>query len=516
MQEMTNKRGRRSRNRRSGKASPAIVRNVDYRRLRNPFQPVTAISTDEVEDIHNTALRVLEELGIKVLLPEAREIFKTAGAKVDETEEMVFINREIIEAAVASAPKSFVLKGANEISTLAIELGNLTFQPGGGTPNITDLERGRRPGTLESYHEMVRLTQHFDIFHMVGPSVEPQDIPVHLRHYETTKAQLTLTEKIPFVFSRGKQQVMDSFEMIREFRGLSENDFQADPYCYTIINSNSPRILDQPMAQGLIDFARQGQMAILTPFTLMGAMAPITVAGAMTLSHAEACAGIALTQLVQSGAPIMYGTFTSNVDMKSGSPAFGTPEHFRASIVAGQLARHLNLPWRCAGGSAANINDAQAAHESQMGIWSCMLSGATTVVHSAGWLEGGLTVSLEKLVTDVEMLQMMAELCHPTKAGSSEIGFDALSEVQPGGHFFSAGQTMERYQTEFYQPLVADWSNFGNWTENGLVDANSRATEIWKKIVSNEINLNHDPERIKYLDEFIHRRTQEGGAPIDI
>lgn len=400
MEDIKSRRGRRGR----GAASAPPQRDVNYRQLKNPFQPITVISEDEVQAIHNASLRVLEELGIKILLPEARELFKTAGARVDEAEEMVFLGRDIVEAAMTSAPRAFTLHGANRDRDVRMELGTLSFQPAGGVPNITDLKRGRRPGSLESYQEMIRLTQHFDVFQLAGPSVEPQDSPIHLRHYDTIRLQMLEPEKVPFIFSRGTPQVMDCFEMIRDFRGVSDHEFLTNPYCYTIINSNSPRVLDIPMAQGLIDFARLGQVSILTPFTLMGAMAPITAAGAITLSHAEALAGITLTQLVNLGAPVMYGTFTSNVDMKSGSPAFGTPEHFRASVMAGQLARLLGLPWRCAGGSAANVNDAQAANENQMGVWGCVLAGATTVVHSAGWLEGGLTVSLEKLITDVEVL----------------------------------------------------------------------------------------------------------------
>ena len=267
------------------------------------------------------------------------------------------------------------------------------------------------------------------------------------------------------------------------------------------------------MAQGLIDFARAGQVSVVTPFTLMGAMAPITVAGAITLSHAEALAAITLTQLAKPGAPVTYGTFTSNVDMKSGAPAFGTPEHFRASLAAGQLARKIGLPWRSATGSAANINDAQAANETQLGLWGCLLAGSTIVIHSAGWLEGGLTVSFEKFVTDCEVLQMVAELCSEAKAGDDEIGLDALAEVQPGGHFFGAAHTMARYQTEFYEPFLHDWSNFGTWTERGAKDADQRATEVWKEILSGETGPDIDSARVEALESYIETRTQAGGAP---
>jgi trimethylamine--corrinoid protein Co-methyltransferase len=224
-------------------------------------------------------------------------------------------------------------------------------------------------------------------------------------------------------------------------------------------------------------------------------------------------AAIVLTQIAAPGAPVCYGTFTSNVDMKSGAPAFGTPEHFRASLLAGQLARRLGLPWRCASGSAAAVSDAQAAHETQFGLWGCLLSGATVVIHAAGWLEGGLTISYEKLVTDMEAIQMAAEMCVPTEAGDAAIGLDALAEVSPGGHFFSAAQTMARYQTEFYAPLVADWSNYGTWVENGSVDATARATGIWKQILEAPARTFLAPDRAQAVLDFVAKRTAEGGAP---
>ena len=349
---------------------------------------------------------------------------------------------------------------------------------------------------------------------MMSPSVEPQDVPTNLRHYFTTLTQATHTDKFPFLFARGTPQTRDNFEMLRIVRGLSEDEFSNGVHAYTIINTNSPRTLDVPMAQGLIDFAKAGQLSIVTPFTLMGAMAPITVAGAITLSHAECLAAITLTQLVRPGAPVCYGTFTSNVDMKSGAPAFGTPTHFQASLAAGQMARMLGLPWRSAAGSAANINDAQAANENQLGLWGCLLGGATVIIHSAGWLEGGLSVSYEKLVTDVDVLNTVAELCAGNKAGPDEIGFaNALSHVAPSGHFFAAPQTMERYNTEFYEPVVHDYANFGTWTERGARDANTRATAVWESILAAPQTTMSPPDRLDALRAFIDTRTAEGGAP---
>ncbi len=513
MSKRTSERGRRRRGR-GAEIAPAPSRDVNYRQLRNPFPLMEVFPADQIAEMHEMALRTIEELGVKVLLPEARRIFAKGCARVDEDSEMVFIGRDMVEAAIASAPKSIACKAGARLRDFTLELGSLVFQPGAGAPNATDLERGRRPATGQDYLDFLKLTHHFDVFQMISPQVEPQDVPTHLRHYFTTQAQMELTDKFPFFFSRGTPQVMDCFEMLATARGYSDEEFHANAHCYTIINTNSPRTLDNPMAQGLIDFARHGQMSIITPFTLMGAMAPITVAGAITLSHAEALAALTLTQLANPGAPVCYGTFTSNVDMKSGAPAFGTPSHFQASLAAGQLARHLGLPWRSAAGSASNANDVQAANENQFGLWGCLMAGATVIIHSAGWLEGGLTVSFEKLVCDAEVLNMVAELCAGAQATGAEIGFDtALSEVEPSGHFFATSQTMERYNTEFYEPHLHDYANFGTWTERGSVDANHRATGVWNEILNNFESPVQSNDRLGVMHEFIARRTEEGGAP---
>ena len=498
--------------RRGRGASPTATRSVDYHNLRNPFPPAAVFSQDRVEAIHDAAVTVLQEIGLKVLLPQARALFRQGGARVDEASEMVFIGRDMVDAAIASAPKSIQLRAGARARDLVLELGRLVFQPGAGAPHATDLIRGRRPGTLSDYRDLTQITHHFDALHMLPPLVEPQDVPPHLRHYAMTEIMLTQSDKMPFAYARGTPQTMDVFQMIRDFRGLSDDEFHAASHCYTIINTNSPRQIDIPMAQGLIDFAQHGQVSIVTPFTLMGAMAPITVAGALTLSHAEALAAITLTQLAKPGAPVCYGSFTSNVDMKSGAPAFGTPEQVKASLGAGQLARKLGLPWRCAAGSGANINDSRAAHETEISAWGGLMAGSTVMIHAAGWLEGGLTVSYEKLITDMEMVQVMAELCADTPAADDDIGLDALREVLPGGHFFGATHTMQRYKTAFYNPLLADGLNFGTWEERGAMDANTRATGIWQNILANFVPPAQDGDRVDALAHFIACRTQAGGA----
>lgn len=488
------------------------ARASDYRQLRNPFAPQRVYSDDAVAAMHESALRINETLGIKVLLPKARALYRQAGALVDEDTQMVRLGREIIGHALERCPRAFEGFGADPRRTVQFAPGSLVFVGGSSCPNASDLERGRRPGTLADLTDLTKLSQHFDVLHMLGNHVEPQDVPVHVRHYATMRLQLTLSDKMPHVSARGSAQVEDCFAMIRLARGLSEEAFRSGVHAYTIINTNSPRTLDNSMAQGLIDFARAGQLAIVTPFCLAGAMAPISIAGALTLQHAEALAGLTLAQLARPGAPVLYGSFLSNVDMKSGSPAFGTPTHLQATLGAGQLARLVGLPWRAGAGTAANVVDAQSAWETQFSLWASVLAGANVCVHAAGWMEGGLTHSYEKCMADVEVLQMLAELCTPPPADEDTLGFAAVAEVPPGGHFFSAAHTMARYRTAFYEPLIADVSNFGAWTDNGGRTATQRAREKWKEVLAQFTPPPSAAACAPALDELIARRTQEGGA----
>ena len=503
--------GRAKRSRRRPAAKAKAHRHTAYNKVRNPYPPVDGVSADRIEAMHNTSLRVLEELGIKVLLPEAKAILVKAGARLAD-DDMVYIGRDMVNAALATVPKTILLKGGDTKRDIDLSPGRIAFQPAGGCPNATDLKRGRRPGSRQDFQELCLLTQHYDVLNFLPPLVEAQDVPNALRHYAFMQDQVTLTDRVPFVFSRGTPQVLQGFAMLRIARGLSEAEFQQQVWCYTVINTNSPRQIDIPMGQGLIDFARHGQMSVVTPFTLMGAMAPISPAGAMTLSHAECLAAITLTQLVKPGAPVCYGTFTSNVDMKSGSPALGTPEQYKANLIAGQLARFLDMPWRSASGSACAVADAQAAHETQMGTWGAVNAGANIIMHAAGWLEAGLSVSYEKFITDVEMLQIMAETMTPVEVSDDDFAFDAIAEVQPGGHFFACQHTMARYQTEFYQPVVYDWSNYGTWIERGGQTATERATGIWQAIVDAGSQVNLSEERQGALEEYIRHATAAGGA----
>ncbi|MCP3880703.1 MAG: trimethylamine methyltransferase family protein [Sulfitobacter sp.] len=503
------------RGRHHGVADTSHKRVVNYSKLTNPLLRQPAFSEDRLEAIHRTALRVIEELGIKVLNAEARDYFKQGGASVDETTQLVRIDPSLIASALDSAPSEFVLHGSESTADVSLGGDNIAFTCVGGAPHISDLDQGKRPGTLEDSRNIIKLSEHFDVLHLQSPNVESQDVPVHLRHYPVTEAQLTLSRKPFFIYSRGSAQVEDAFAMTRIARGLGQSEFEAKPWCYTVINTNSPRQLDIPMCQGIIDFARAGQVSIITPFTLAGAMAPVTMPGALVLQHAEALAGILLSQIVRPGAPVIYGSFTSNVDMKSGSPAFGTPEFVQAAFGAGQLARHIGLPWRGSAATASNAPDEQSVYEFLMSAWGSILGGVNLMVHAAGWLEGGLTGSMEKFILDVEMLQTFAEIFDPLDSSDAELAYEAIASVEPGSHFFGCEHTMARYQTAFYEPLVSDWSNFGQWTENGSKTATQRANGIWKQILQDFEAPPMDPARLEELQAFIERRSAEGGAPAD-
>jgi trimethylamine--corrinoid protein Co-methyltransferase len=300
--------------------------------------------------------------------------------------------------------------------------------------------------------------------------------------------------------------------MTRIAHGIDEATFQSRAYCYTICNTNSPLQLDIPMTDGIVEFALHGQLVIVTPFTLAGAMAPITIAGALTLAHAEALLGITLTQAIRPGTPVMYGSFTSNVDMKSGSPAFGTPEYTKAAFGAGQLARRIGVPWRCSSATASNAPDAQAAYESQMSLWGALLGGCNFILHSAGWLEGGLTASYEKFILDVEMLQMFAEIFQPVPATPDELAIEAVAEAGIGGHFFATSHTMQRYRDAFYNPLVSDWRNYGAWFEDGAKTATERAYNVARATLDSFEAPAMELAVQEALSAYVERRRAEGGS----
>jgi trimethylamine--corrinoid protein Co-methyltransferase len=253
---------------------------------------------------------------------------------------------------------------------------------------------------------------------------------------------------------------------------------------------------------------------MISPFILAGAMAPVSIAGALVQQNAEALAGIAFCQMVRAGTPVTYGGFVSNADMKSGAPAFGTPEHVKTTLVIGQMARRYNLPYRSANANASNAVDAQAAYESQMCLWACLMSGATYVYHGLGWLEGGLSASFEKFIVDAEMIQGLTEVLKPIDLSAKELAVDVIGQIPPGGHFFGSNHTIERYEHAFYHPMLSDWRNFETWNESGALDATQRAAGIVKTLLHQYQPPAMDQDIALALDDFVARRESQGGAPV--
>jgi trimethylamine--corrinoid protein Co-methyltransferase len=379
-----------------------------------------------------------------------------------------------------------------------------------GPPNVHDCERGRRSGNYRDYCELVSLAQSLNIIHAIGNQpVAPIELPAHNRHLDCYLANLTYADRVYHCSAIGDERALDGIDMAAIAQGKERQEIIDQPAVITIISVNSPRRFDQAMSEGLMTMSEWGQAVVVTPFTLMGAMAPVTMAAALSQQNAEALAGIALTQITRPGAPAIYGGFTSNVDMKSGAPAFGTPENVRATLAGGQLARRYNLPYRSSNASASNVVDAQAAYESEMSIWAAVMAHANMVYHGAGWMEGGLTASFEKVVLDAEMLQMMAEVVKPVLVDEDSLGFEAIKGVPSGGHFFGAAHTLARYENAFYHPFISDWRNYESWEEAGGEDATQRATRIWKQLLQSYQKPPMDPGIREALDAFVARRKGE-------
>ncbi|MBC7737587.1 MAG: trimethylamine methyltransferase family protein [Candidatus Saccharibacteria bacterium] len=482
------------------------------RRLENPFAPLKSLSDQALSQIIAAAYRILDEGGIEFRSRPALDLMRRNGARVTD-DAMVRLDPDLVRHFCAMAPQTFTLHSRNPAKHVHMGGNVLNFCTANGAPNAHDRIRGRRYGDYATLCEIIRLNNALGAVHISGGEVvEPVDIPVHLRPLHMAYAHITNGDLVYAARGIGRQSVMDGIEMTCLARGIDKDRLAVEPSLYAITNSNSPRRLDEELLDGAMTAAAHGQAVIATPFTLSGAMAPITLAGALALQTAEAMAIVVLTQMVRPGAPVVYGGFTSNVDMRTGSPAFGTPEYVRATLAGGQIARALGLPYRTSSVNSSTSADAQATYETQFSLFAAVMGHGNFINHATGWLEGGLVTSHEKIVIDTELLRGWAASLLPIEAGPDDLAVDTILAVPPGGHFFGTAHTMTRFETAFHAPLVSDWSSYENWKEKGERDTTVRATEIWQKVLAEYEPPSIDPGVDEALRDHIARRTR-AGAP---
>jgi len=485
------------------------IRQLPWRTIVNPYAPIEILDGGQIETIVQASYKVLETQGMRFLDTDSRKLLREAGADVDETSMMVRFDAGLIKEKLASAPASFGLRARNPAHNLEIGGSNIAFSSVGGPAFCSDLDKGRRPGTYDEMCDFLRIVQSLNIVHQEGGGAfEAMDLPAESRHLDLYLAQIRLLDKNAQSYALGRARTVDSIEMACIALGTDRAGLAAEPALLGVINTNSPLQLDIPMSEAVFELAGAGQVCCITPFTLAGSMSPATLAGTLVQQTAEVLAVVAFAQSVNPGAPVMYGSFASNVDMRSGAPALGTPEYAKAAQASGQIARQLRLPFRSSNTTVSNCVDSQAAFESQTSLWGSVMGHANLVNHAAGWLEGGLTASFEKLIIDAEMLQMMAEYLRPLEVNDDELALGAIAEVEPGGHHFGTSHTLARYETAFYTPMLANRQNFESWQESGSIDISVRANAIWKQMLRDYEQPALDPAIDDALVEYVEKRKQ--------
>ena len=454
-----------------GMGRPYIMRNI-------PTYDV--LSEENLARIEAAADRVLAETGIEFRDdPATLDHWRRAGAQVDGV--LVKFPPGLLREILASAPAQFTQHARNPANSVEIGGKNVVFSPAYGSPFVMDLDRGRRFGTLEDFQNFIKLAQSSPNFHHSGGTIcEPTDVPVNKRHLDMVLAHMTLSDR-PFMGSvTAEERSEDNIEMSRVLFGA---EF-VDRNCVILgnVNVNSPLVWDGTMTRSLRAYARAGQAAVVVPFILGGAMGPVTNAGGIVQSLAETMAGCALTQLERKGAPVIFGNFLSSMSLRSGSPTFGTPEPAIGSMVIGQLARRLNLPLRCSGNfTTSKLPDGQAMMEGTMSMLAAVHCGANFILHSAGFLDGLLSMSYEKFMMDADLCGALHAYLDGVKISDDELAVEAFAEVGPGNHFFGCAHTLAHYETAFWDSDLSDNEPFEKWEAEGSTDAATRANRLWKK-----------------------------------
>jgi trimethylamine--corrinoid protein Co-methyltransferase len=459
------------------------VTQLPWRALRNPYPPVEILDPQQVEDIHGASPILLSEIGMRVQDADARAYLARAGAEVDGDTQMVRFDPGLVEEMVTGLPAEFTALARDPAKSLVVGGNAIIFGSVVGPSFVNDLDGGRRAGSHAAMCDFIRLVHSLNIIHHEGGAgMEPLDLPPESRHLDMMYAQITLTDKTwQPAWLNSRERANDAIEMACIGLGIDREELARNPTVQAGVNTNSPLVLDGAMAEGLIEMAKAAQAVDITPFTLAGAMSPVTLAGALAQQNAEVLAGFVLVQAVRRGCPVVYGHFATNVDMKTGSPAFGTPEYTKAVLASAQMARRYGVPFRSSNTTGAAVVDAQAAYEGAMSLWGTVMAHTNLVLHAGGWLEGGLTCSFEKLILDAEMLQLMAESLSP----------------------------IEGDETALYAPLLSDWRDYETWRGDGAKTATERANAIWKQLLRDYEAPPLDPAIDEALKDYMAHRKEE-------
>jgi len=493
---------RAARTARAAASIPYITRKIPYYEV---------LSEEGLELLERNADTILEEIGIDFREDaEALALWKEAGADVQG--ERVHIPRGLARSLIQNnAPREFVQHARNPARTVAIGGKNTVFAPAYGSPFVRSLDEGRRYARIEDFRNFVKLAYVSNALHHSGGTIcEPVDLPVNKRHFEMVYSHIKYSDK-PFMGSvTHPERAQDSVEMAKILFGADLMDAatgRPKTVLINLINANSPMTFDSTMLGAAKAYARANQACIITPFILAGAMSPVTVAGTVAQTLAEALAGMAFLQLVNPGAPVVLGSFASSISMQSGAPTFGTPEPELVLFAMAALARRLGVPFR-SGGSlcASKIPDAQAAFESANTLLPTCLGGVNFVLHVAGWLEGGLSMGYEKFVMDVDQAGMMHTLLEGVDLSENGQAMDAIREVGPGKHFLGCAHTQANFETAFYRSPLADNNSFEQWEAEGATDMARRANVLWKKQLAEYVAPPLDPAIDEALLDYMNRR----------
>ena len=467
------------------------------------------LSADALEKLDQGWRRIVTEIGVEFMSDRALDLFRAAGQRVEEN--TVFLDPEFVLAQAAKAPREFDVQARNPANSIHIGGDSMAFGAVYGPPFVREGDV-RRDGTMEDFRNFARLSQSFTVLDSAGGVVcEPNDAPLDSRHLDMNYALMTLTDKMYMGNVVTGENARDTIAMGEILFGGREA-IEKTPASISLINCNSPLKWDDRMLDALFEYCAAAQPVVLTPFILMGAMSPVTIPAALVQQIAEALSGIALAQLIRPGCPVIFGSFLSNIDMQSGSPTFGTPESGIGLLCTGQIARHFGLPFRSGGGlTSAQVPDAQAGYEALMTLMPTFLAGTNWVMHSAGWLEGGLVAGFEKFVIDCQIVEMLQHEFTPLEIDDASLAFDAHLEVGHGGHFLGAMHTMERFRTCFYRPFLSSSDNYERWMRNGANDTAARAGTIYKARLDAYEQPPLDDAIRAELEEFVTRRRAELG-----